>query len=169
MATTMTRWDPIQHIAHIQHELDRAFGGLLPDGEQARLAWMPAVDVEQTDDEIILRFDLPGMNRDDVSIDVRDRTLVVSGEPRKRRRRTTRGSSLASASPASSPAVSCCPRAWIREPEKHSSRTALRRAHVVDDVDAPELPQAPSSTASGSAAAMRRRCVNMSKMVQPGA
>jgi HSP20 family protein len=91
MATTMTRWDPIQQIAQIQRELDRAFGGLLPDGEQARLAWMPAVDVEQTDDEIILRFDLPGMNRDDVSIDVRDRTLVVSGERREEKEENHEG------------------------------------------------------------------------------
>jgi len=85
MSTTMTRWDPLQQIAQIQRELDRAFGGLLPDGEQARRPWLPAVDVEQTQDGIVLRLDLPGMNRDDVSIDVKDRTLIVSGERRDER------------------------------------------------------------------------------------
>jgi len=82
----------VQQIAQIQRELDRAFGGLLPDAEQTRrAAWLPAVDVEQTDDEIILRIDLPGMNRDDVSIDVRDRTLIVSGERREEREENHEG------------------------------------------------------------------------------
>jgi HSP20 family protein len=91
MSTTMTRWDPLQQIAQIQRDLDRAFGGLLPDGGQARRPWLPAVDVEQTQNEIILRLDLPGMNRDDVSIDVRDRTLIVSGERREEREENHEG------------------------------------------------------------------------------
>ena len=82
MATTITRWDPFQQIADIQRELERTFGRMAGDG-RSQQGWMPSVDVEQTDQEIVLKIDLPGMRREDVSIEVRGHTLIVSGERRE--------------------------------------------------------------------------------------
>jgi HSP20 family protein len=42
--------------------------------------WMPAMDLLETDDEFVLRADLPGMTEDDVSIELEDNVLTVSGE-----------------------------------------------------------------------------------------
>ncbi len=85
MATTLTRWDPFQQIAELQRELDRTFRRATPDGDGRQAGWMPAVDVEQTDDSIVLRMDLPGMRREDVSIEVKNQTLIVSGERQQER------------------------------------------------------------------------------------
>jgi HSP20 family protein len=82
MATTITRWDPYQQIADIQRELERTVGRLAGDGRSQR-GWMPTVDIEQTDQEIVLKLDLPGMRREDVSIEVRGHTLIVTGERRE--------------------------------------------------------------------------------------
>jgi HSP20 family protein len=82
MASTITRWDPYQQIADIQRELERTFGRMVGDGRSQR-GWMPTVDIEQTDQEIVLKLDLPGMRREDVSIEVRDHTLIVAGERRE--------------------------------------------------------------------------------------
>jgi HSP20 family protein len=82
MATTITRWDPYQQIADIHRELERTFGRMAGDGRSQR-GWMPTVDIEQTDEEIVLKLDLPGMRREDVSIEVRDHTLIVTGERRE--------------------------------------------------------------------------------------
>jgi HSP20 family protein len=82
MSTTITRWDPYQQIADIQRELERTFGRMGGDGRSQR-TWMPSVDIEQTDQEIVLKLDLPGLRREDVSIEVRDHTLVVTGERRE--------------------------------------------------------------------------------------
>jgi HSP20 family protein len=42
--------------------------------------WIPAMDLVETDDHLVLRGDLPGMNEDDVDIEVKDNVLTVSGE-----------------------------------------------------------------------------------------
>ncbi len=85
MATMLTRWDPFQQIAQLQRELDRTFRHLPSDGNGRQAGWMPAVDVEQTDDSIVLKMDLPGMRREDVSIEAKNQTLIVTGERRQER------------------------------------------------------------------------------------
>ena len=79
MATTLTRWDPFQQLAEMQREVDRILGRTQHNGD-ATHAWLPVVDIEQTKDAVVLKFDLPGMKREDVSIEVEGRTLTVSGE-----------------------------------------------------------------------------------------
>lgn len=42
--------------------------------------WAPAVNIRETDEEIALYCDLPGVEKQDVQVEVRDNTLVLSGE-----------------------------------------------------------------------------------------
>ncbi|MGZ4481974.1 MAG: Hsp20/alpha crystallin family protein [Gaiellales bacterium] len=80
MATAqLTRWDPFQQLAEMQRDFDRILGRTPPNGEKTH-PWVPVVDIEQTKDALVLKFDLPGMKREDVSIEVEGRTLTVSGE-----------------------------------------------------------------------------------------
>jgi HSP20 family protein len=46
------------------------------------LGWAPAVDVRETDAELIVYAALPGLNKEDVSLEVHDNTLVLSGKMR---------------------------------------------------------------------------------------
>src|SRR5205807_3010750 len=43
-------------------------------------AWVPAVDVWETDEEIVYAFDLPGIPEEKISIELEDDALTVSGE-----------------------------------------------------------------------------------------
>jgi HSP20 family protein len=80
MATgTLTRWDPFQQLAEMQHEFDRILGRPLHNGERAH-AWVPPVDVEQTKDAMVLKFDLPGTTEKDIAVELEGRTLMISGE-----------------------------------------------------------------------------------------
>ena len=45
----------------------------------AGYGWTPAVDVRETDAELVLYMALPGLNKEDVSLEVKENTLVVSG------------------------------------------------------------------------------------------
>ena len=47
--------------------------------------WMPAVDIEEHDDKILVNIELPGMNKDDFKITVKDDMLLVSGEKKVER------------------------------------------------------------------------------------
>jgi HSP20 family protein len=67
-------------------EFDRLFGGwpAFPSLDLERdLKWMPKIDVVEKDGALVTRVDLPGMNKEDVSVEVNDGCLTLSGE-RKR-------------------------------------------------------------------------------------
>src|SRR3712207_827272 len=49
------------------------------NGGQAR-RWVPAIDLLETQEHFVLRADLPGMREEDVSIELEDNVLTVSGE-----------------------------------------------------------------------------------------
>lgn len=72
----LTRWDPFEEMERLADRWFREPLGSRP----GMLA--PAVDVYETDDEIELRAELPGMKPEDVHIDVTDDTLTLSGERR---------------------------------------------------------------------------------------
>ncbi|HUO75157.1 MAG TPA: Hsp20/alpha crystallin family protein [Solirubrobacteraceae bacterium] len=79
MPPAVTRWDPFTELSELRTRVDRVLGdwGLFGDGERA---WIPAVDVERRDDELIVRADVPGIKPDEVKIEVEDNILTVSGK-----------------------------------------------------------------------------------------
>src|SRR3954465_6898151 len=71
-------------------EFDRLFNQLFDRTEAAR-RWVPAMDLVENDDHFVLRADLPGMSEGDVSIEVRDNTLTLSGERKAEHEERQRG------------------------------------------------------------------------------
>ena len=62
-------------------ELHRLFNTLFEEANaNANQRWTPAMDLVETENHFILRADLPGLAEEDVSIEVEDRVLTVSGE-----------------------------------------------------------------------------------------
>ena len=53
--------------------IERAFG------RDRQPPWMPAMDVYETDDEVVVKVELPGLSAEDVDVSVEDSTLTVSG------------------------------------------------------------------------------------------
>lgn len=49
-------------------------------GSRDNGAWMPAVNVTETKDELMLTAELPGMNEENVSVDLENNVLTISGE-----------------------------------------------------------------------------------------
>jgi HSP20 family protein len=80
----LIRWEPAREVNSLQSEMNRLFNtffGDSPAGEGANFRrWVPAMDLVETDDHFVLRADLPGMSQDDVSIELEDNILTVSGE-----------------------------------------------------------------------------------------
>lgn len=80
--TTITRYSPIRSL---RREFDRLFEDLVPATDEAAESalWAPAVDFSETDDAFVARVDLPGMQREDIHVDLQDRRLSISGERRQ--------------------------------------------------------------------------------------
>ncbi len=80
----LVRWEPFRELAALQNEMGRWMnqmtGGTTPGNGQSSSTWLPAVDVWETENELVLAFDLPGIPEDKVSVELDDNVLTVSGE-----------------------------------------------------------------------------------------
>lgn len=76
MPGALTRWEPFAELGELRSRLDRMFGELA-DGDRA---WMPAIDVERDDGNIVVRADVPGIKPEEVKIEVQDDILTMSGQ-----------------------------------------------------------------------------------------
>src|SRR5437879_2300179 len=82
--------NPFAMLDRFTDEMDRVFGdfgfgrGWLSPRWNAQLRtgtmWAPQVEVYQRNNELIVRADLPGMKKDDVSIEVTENDITISGE-----------------------------------------------------------------------------------------
>jgi HSP20 family protein len=78
----LVRWEPFRELAALQNEMSRwtsPLTGTTP-GNGSSSTWLPAVDVWETDDELVLSFDLPGIREDEIAVELDDNILTVSGK-----------------------------------------------------------------------------------------
>jgi len=78
------RPDPLKELLDLQERMNRLFeetlGGDLDERGTVAPAWVPAADVYDKGDAYVLELDLPGLSREDIDIQVKDRELTVRGE-----------------------------------------------------------------------------------------
>src|SRR5258708_7868895 len=79
---------PFAEISRIQSEINRLFDNLLElrsgggDGESGG-TWLPSADVYETDAALVVKFEVPGVALDDVTMSVDGNRLVLRGEKRR--------------------------------------------------------------------------------------
>jgi HSP20 family protein len=81
----IARWTPMGHLQSFQDEMNRMFnqffhGGASEEGSWGHSTWTPPVDIYETDDALVFQADLPGVAKDEVSIEVQNNTLILRGE-----------------------------------------------------------------------------------------
>jgi len=81
------RRDPLKDLAQLQDKMNRIFEdslSLLRTGEGKELfalgSWVPPVDIYETEETIVLSAELPGMKKEDMSVEIKDNTLTIKGE-----------------------------------------------------------------------------------------
>ena len=83
----LIRWEPVRELNTIQNEMNRLFNTFFDTpgaggspGPQTMRRWLPAMDLVETEDDFVLRADLPGLSEQDVNIELEDNVLTISGE-----------------------------------------------------------------------------------------
>ena len=77
---TLVRWEPIRELATLQTEMSRLMNGLFEGNGRTTQGWVPAVDVWETDTDLVYAFDLPGVSEEQISIELQDDMLTVTAE-----------------------------------------------------------------------------------------
>ena len=81
----IVKWDPFRDVAELQGRINRMFEdsfgptrGL--EDETNACDWRPAVDIYETKSGVTLAVELPGVGKEDVSVEVKDNILTLRGE-----------------------------------------------------------------------------------------
>jgi len=77
---TLVRWEPFREIAALQNEMSRFMNGLVEGNGRSNQAWVPALDVWETENDIVYALDLPGIPEDKISVELDDGALTISAE-----------------------------------------------------------------------------------------
>lgn len=80
------RWDPFREIEDLYTQMGRWMDSTFGRSDQSMAGWSPLADVSETDDGYMVEVELPGVKRDDISIELVGSELVVSGEVREKER-----------------------------------------------------------------------------------
>jgi HSP20 family protein len=79
---TLMRWSPWQELEsmnrQLSHLLDDSHFGLASEAGQ----WVPTVDIRETDDALLVQAELPGIEKKNVRLEVKNGVLTISGERR---------------------------------------------------------------------------------------
>jgi HSP20 family protein len=85
--SNLIRWEPAREMMTLRDAMDRLFDDAftrplrLYDGGQMS---MPAVDMYQTDNEVVVKAAIPGVKADDVQINVTGEVLTIKGETKEK-------------------------------------------------------------------------------------
>ena len=80
----LTRFNPLAEIDEIQQRLNRMFLDRTGKaGDPVFADFMPAVDIEETDAEFIVKADLPDVKKEEIKIQLQEGVLAIEGERRK--------------------------------------------------------------------------------------
>jgi HSP20 family protein len=77
----VVRWDPFSDMVQLRDEIGRWFEGIPEKGRSRKsTVWAPDVDIKETDKEILIKADLPGMKMEDIDVSVDEGQLIIKGE-----------------------------------------------------------------------------------------
>ncbi|HEY5731040.1 MAG TPA: Hsp20/alpha crystallin family protein [Anaerolineales bacterium] len=81
--SNLIRWEPAREMMSLRDAMDRLFDDAFTRPLSIRDGWsVPAIDMYQTDDEIVVKASLPGIKADEVQINVTGEVLTLKGEVR---------------------------------------------------------------------------------------
>jgi HSP20 family protein len=79
----VTRWDPFRDLGILQDRMNRLFedaGRFRGEEPSATTSWSPAVDIYETANEIMVKAELPGVDRNDITLNLENNVLTLRGE-----------------------------------------------------------------------------------------
>lgn len=79
----LMRWEPMREIDSVRREMDRLFSDLTTTAQSdyfGRDRFMPAVELTETDDDIVLKVEVPGIAAEDLDIQATADSVTIEGE-----------------------------------------------------------------------------------------
>lgn len=83
-------WSPFRQLSVLRDEIDRLFdsplSALTTSSQQFLNGWLPAIDLYEDNDNLVVMAELPGMAKEDIDISLHGDVLTISGERKEQER-----------------------------------------------------------------------------------
>ncbi|MBE9166707.1 Hsp20/alpha crystallin family protein [Pleurocapsales cyanobacterium LEGE 06147] len=76
----MMRWQPFERMERLQRQIDRIFDDITDTSIERETFWRPAIELIDTPDNLLLNVQLPGVDRNNIDIQVMRDAVLISGE-----------------------------------------------------------------------------------------
>jgi HSP20 family protein len=83
LAMSLVRWSPFRDLSILQNQMNRLFDSSLhgwPEETEGTVAWTPAADIYETDNDLVLEADIPGIDPKHIDIRVENNVLTIRGQ-----------------------------------------------------------------------------------------
>ncbi len=84
---TLSKWQPFRELSTMRKQMDRLFEDMLSVGDNDWLGlhsmggmWTPAVEIKETEKELVLKAEIPGIDVEDLEVEVGEDRVTISGE-----------------------------------------------------------------------------------------
>jgi HSP20 family protein len=88
---TLIRWQPFQEMATLQGQLNRIFDDMNRFQDAQPMTWKPAIELQNTDESLILKAEIPGIEGKDLDVRVTREAVAISGEHRYEKKAEEKG------------------------------------------------------------------------------
>lgn len=87
----MIRWQPLQEFETLRRQMDQLFDEFTGAERQSTTSWQPAIELQDTQDNLILRAEIPGVEGKDIDVQVTREAVAISGERRFEKKTQDKG------------------------------------------------------------------------------
>lgn len=80
---TIVRWDPFRNMTTLQERINRIFdetANRVNYDEVSKCDWRPVVDIYDSENAIVINAELPGVTKENITLDVKENILTIKGE-----------------------------------------------------------------------------------------
>lgn len=88
---TLIRWQPFQELETLRRQMDHMFDEMNGLKNTSAVSWQPAIEVQDADDNVILRAEIPGIEAKDLDVRVTREAVSLSGEHRYEQKTQAKG------------------------------------------------------------------------------
>ncbi|MBV9387431.1 MAG: Hsp20/alpha crystallin family protein [Chroococcidiopsidaceae cyanobacterium CP_BM_ER_R8_30] len=87
----LVRWQPYQEMATLRRQLDSMFDEMANINRMSQTTWKPAVELKETEDNVVVRAEIPGVEGKDLDVQVSKKAVSISGEHRYEKQAEVKG------------------------------------------------------------------------------
>jgi HSP20 family protein len=78
----LIRWQPFQEIETLRRQMEQMFDEVIGTQRQSATSWQPAIELQDTEENLVLRAAIPGVDGKDIDVQVTREAVAISGEHR---------------------------------------------------------------------------------------